>query len=101
LYRAGLRREADEASRRIPASAKTSVYYLLAVMGQRDDVIALMAPSVARPGELPLLYYLPAFDSIRSHERFREILRGAGTGPAHSRAQAQRMRWREENGRSP
>jgi len=98
LYRAGHRTEAEDAFRQIPAAAKTSVYYLLAVMGQRDDVIALMAPAVARPGELPLLYYLPAFDSIRSHDRFREILRDAGTGPAHSRAQAQRARWREANG---
>jgi len=98
LYRAGQRKEADEAFRQIPAAVKTSVYYLLAVTGRRDDVIALMAPSIARPEELALLIYLSAFDSIRSHPRFREILREAGAGAAHARGQSERTRWRNAKG---
>ncbi len=98
LYRGGQRREADEAFKQIPAAVKTSVYYLLAVTGRRDDVIALMAPSIARPAELSLLMYLPVFDSLRGHPRFREILRDAGAGAAHTRAQAERARWREARG---
>lgn len=95
LYRGGQRREADEAFRQIPASVKTSVYYLLAVTGRRDDVIALMAPAIGRPAELSLLMYLPVFDPLRGHPRFREILRDAGAGAAHTRAQAERTKWRE------
>jgi TolB-like protein/Tfp pilus assembly protein PilF len=98
LYRGGQRREADEAFKQIPVSVKTSVYYLLAVTGRRDDVIALMAPSIARPAELSLLMYLPVFDPLRGHPRFREILRDAGAGAAHTRAQAERARVRETHG---
>jgi TolB-like protein/Tfp pilus assembly protein PilF len=98
LYRGGQRREADEAFKQIAVSVKTSVYYLLAVTGRRDDVIALMAPSIARPAELSLLMYLPVFDPLRGHPRFREILRDAGAGAAHTRAQAERARVRETHG---
>jgi tetratricopeptide (TPR) repeat protein len=96
FYRAGLRREADDAFKTIPATAKTSVYYLLAVTGRRDDVVALMAPAIGQPTELPLLLYLPAFDPIRGHPRFREILRNAGASSAQRRAQEERAKWREE-----
>jgi Tfp pilus assembly protein PilF len=97
LYRTGLGAEADTAFRQIPATAKTSVQYLLAVSGRREvDVIAVMAPAIGRPADLPLLLYLPAFDPIRSHARFREIIREAGAGAAHTRAQTERNRWRAE-----
>lgn len=97
FYRLGLRKEGDEAFRQIPVATKTSVYYLLAVAGRRDDVVALMAPAIGQPTELPLLLYLPAFDPIRGHPRFREILRMAGATSAARRAQEERARWREEN----
>jgi Tfp pilus assembly protein PilF len=98
-YRAGLRKEGDEAFRQIPVATKTSVYYLLAVAGRRDDVVALMAPAIGQPTELPLLLYLPAFDPIRGHPRFREILRMAGATSAARRAQEERAHWREEAGK--
>jgi tetratricopeptide (TPR) repeat protein len=96
FYRAGMRREADEVFKLIPPTAKTSVYYLLAVTGRRDDVVALMAPAIGQPTELPLLLYLPAFDPIRGHPRFREILRGSGAASAQRRAQEERAKWRDE-----
>jgi tetratricopeptide (TPR) repeat protein len=95
LYRAGSRAEADEAFRKVPAAVRTSVLYLVMVTGRRDDVIALMAPAIAQPSELPLLFYLSAFDPIRGHARFREILRSAEATSAHRRAQEERAAWRE------
>ena len=95
LDRARLRAEADEAFRRIPVSVKSTVAYLVAMEGRRDDIIALMAPAIGQPAELPLLYYLPAFDPIRGHPRFREILRGADATSAHRRAQEERAAWRK------
>jgi hypothetical protein len=90
---AGLKAEAEALLPRADQTSSTPGFLLLLAAGRRDEGIAALDESVVRGTIVGTLLVDPAFDSIRDHPRFRQLLATLGLTEAHTRSQA----WRAAN----